>query len=102
MDDLKIYLDKDLRNLAPDPLDLGKVKIGDTKIFTYYLYNTSVYPYEELESSINREEVKIILSPTELSEKTSAKIILEWKPLTSTRLKVKPKLEVEGLRVEPL
>ena len=102
MDDFKIYLDKELQDLAPDPLDLGRQQIGDVKQFTFYLYNSSVYPYEEIKLSTNRKEVKVIFAPTELAEKNSNKIILEWKPLVSTRLKVKPTLEIKGYRVEPL
>ena len=102
MNDFKIYKDKELKNEAESPLNLGTVKIGELKTFTYYLYNSSMYPYEEIEVSINREEIKIVSAPTELQEKSSAKIILEWKPLVSTKLKVKPVLEIKGYRVEPL
>lgn len=102
MDDFKLYKDKGLNDEAENPLDLGKVKIGDSKQYVYYLYNSSLYPYEEIELSINRDEVKIISAPTELKEKTSAEVILEWKPLVSTKLKVKPTLEIRGFRVENL
>ena len=102
MYDFKIFHDKELQNEAGNPLRLGKVKIGETKQFIYYLYNSSLYPYQELELSINREEVKVISAPKELEEKSSAQIVLEWKPLVSTKLKVKPILEVKGFRVEEL
>ena len=102
MKDFKIYKDKELQNEVESPLDLGKVKIGDTKQFIYYLYNSCLHPYEEIELSINREEVKIISAPQSLKEKASAEVILEWKPLVSTKLKVKPVLEVKGFRVEEL
>ena len=102
MEDFKLYKDKDLQVEAENPLNFGKVKIGDTKQFTYYLYNSSEYPYEEIELSINRDEVKIVSAPTEMVEKSSAEIILEWKPLVSTKLKVKPYLEIQGFRVENL
>jgi len=102
MDDFKIYKDKDLQIEAENPLNLGKVKIGDTKQFVYYIYNSSLYPYEELEFSINREEVKVISAPKELEEKSSSQVVLEWKPLVSTKLKVKPTLEIKGFRVEEL
>lgn len=102
MEDFKLYKDKELKTEAENPLNLGKVKIGDIKQFTYYLYNSSLYPYEEIELNINRDEVKVISAPTELKEKSSAEIILEWKPLVSTKLKVKPVLEIKGFRVEEL
>lgn len=102
MEDFKLYHDKDLQDETENPLNLGKVKIGDTKQFTYYLYNSSMYPYEELKLSINRDEVVVISAPTELSEKASAEVVLEWKPLVSTKLKVKPTLEIRGFRVEEL
>lgn len=100
--DFKIFEDKDLKVEIKKELDLGKLKIGDTKQYTYYLYNSVVDPYEQIKLSTNRKELKVILAPTELAEKTSAKIILEFKPILSTKLKVKPTLEIKGFRVEPL
>ena len=102
MDDFKLYKDKELQVEAENPLNLGKLKIGDSKQYTYYLYNSSQYPYEEIELSINRDEVKVISAPTDLKEKSSAEIILEWQPLVSTKLKVKPTIEIKGFRVENL
>lgn len=102
MEDFQIFLDPELKNEIPKALDLGKVKIGDTKQFTYYLYNSSVDPHEEIELSTNREEVKVIEAPTEMAEKSSAKIVVEYKPAFSTKLKVKPTLEIKSFRVENL
>jgi len=102
MQDFKLYKDKELQIEVENPINLGKVKIGDVKQFTYYLYNSCMYPYEQIVMSINREEVKILSAPTELQEKSIAEIILEWKPLVSTKLKVKPSLKIEGYRVEEL
>lgn len=102
MDDFKIYKDDQLEVELDKALDLGKVKVGDTKQFTFYLYNSSIYPYEELELNTNREEVKVIEAPTEIAEKSSGKFILEYKPALNTNLKTNPTLEIKGYRVENL
>lgn len=102
MEDWKIFTDAKLENEVGETLDLGRVNVGDTKQFTYYLYNSSRSPYENIELLINREEVKVIEAPTKLAEKMSAKIILEWTPLVSTKLQVKPILKINGYRLESL
>lgn len=99
MDDFQIFKDKELQNPTDDPIDLGKVKAGETKQFTYYVYNSSVYPYEELNFSVDHEEVTIISAPTELEETSSAEIILEWKPTVDIKRGLKTSLKIEGYQV---
>ena len=103
MNDFKFFTDVELTNEVPnDTLDFGRVKVGDTKQYTYYLYNSARYPYEDIELVINREEIKVISAPSKLAEKTSAKVVLEWKPLISTVTEVKPTIKINGLRIESL
>lgn len=102
MKDFKIFKDKDLKEPVENPIDLGKLKIGETKQIKLYIQNATVFPYEEIDVKTNREEVKVISAPVELREKTSAELILEWKPLVDTHLKVKPNLSIEGFKVKNL
>jgi len=100
MDDhFKIYTDKELQNLADDPILLGKVKAGEIKQFIYYVYNSSINPYEQLIIDVDHDEVTVISSPTEILEKSSVKIILEWKPSVDVRQGLKTRLKIQGYEV---
>lgn len=99
--DFKIYEDKDLTILA-DPIDLGRLKTGQSRKFTFYLYNSSIDPYEELELSVEHKEITVISAPTELKEKSSSEFILEWKATVDVKRNLKPTLKTEGFKVLPL
>ena len=98
-DDFKIYTDKELQNLVDDPINLGKLKAGNTKQFTFYVYNSSVNPYEELAFSVDHKEVTVISAPTELTEKVSKAIVLEWSPSVDVKRGLKTRLKIEGYEV---
>ncbi len=99
MADFKIFEDKELTKPVEDPIDLGKLKAGETKRFTFYVFNTSVFPYEELEFSVDHKEVIVISAPTEINEKASGTIILQWKPLVDIKRGLKASLKIEGFQV---
>lgn len=97
--DFKIFLDKELKNEVQDPIDLGKLKAGETKRYEFYIFNASVHPYEEMDFLVDDIEVKIISYPKELSEKASSLLILEWKPSVDIKQGLKTKLEIQGYKV---
>jgi hypothetical protein len=99
MDDFKIFTDEELQNPTDSPILLGKVKAGDIKQFTFYVYNSSVNPYEELNFDVDHKEVTVISAPTEMDEKSSAKLILEWKPSVDVKRGLKTNLKIEGYEV---
>lgn len=99
MEDFKIYKDKDLTELVNDPIHLGKVKAGDTKQFTFYIYNSSIHPYEDLQFIVNHDEVQIISAPMTMNEKASAELILEWKPSVDVERGLQTPLKIEGFKV---
>lgn len=98
-DDFKIYTDEALQNPVDDPINLGKLKAGETKQFTFYVYNSSVNPYEELEFTVDHKEVEVISSPTEMTEKASKAIVLEWKPSVDIKRGLKTSLKIQGYEV---
>ena len=97
--DFQIFEDKGLTKPIESPLDLGKLKAGETKTYEYYVFNSSVHPYEELEFTVDHKEVKVLLSPTELEEKSSGKIVLEWKPSIDIKRGLKTSLKIQGFQV---
>ena len=96
MKDFKLFLDKELQIPAGDPIELGKLKAGETKKYKYYIYNSSVFPYEELKYDFNVANVKVLQAPDELLEKRSAEFIIEWKPKVDVEKGLKTTLEIDG------
>ena len=99
--DFKVFEDKDLTILA-DPINLGMLKAGETKQFKFFLYNSSIDPYQELKLSVDHQEITVISAPTELKEKTSGQFTLEWKATVDIKRNLKPTLKTEGFKVLPL
>jgi len=99
MDTFKIYEDKELKKVVGEALNLGKVKAGTTKRYTFYIYNSSVNPFEELSFTVESREVKIISAPKEIQEKSNAEIVLEWHPSVNLREGLKTRLKIEGYEV---
>ena len=97
--DFQIFEDKELTKPIEAPIDLGKLKAGEEKEYTYYVFNASVYPYEELEFAVEHKEVTVISSPTEMEEKSSNKIVLKWKPSVNIKRGLKTSLKIEGFQV---
>lgn len=97
--DFKIFEDKELTREIETPIDLGKLKAGEEKEYTYYILNASIHPYEELEFDVDHKEVEVIESPTEMAEKSSAKVVLKWKPSVDIRRGLKTSLKIEGFQV---
>ena len=99
--DFIVYADKDLTILA-DPMNLGMLKSGKSKQFTFYLYNSSIDTYQEHKLSVDHKEITVISAPTELKEKNSGQFILEWKATVDVKRNLKPNLKTEGFKVLPL
>lgn len=97
--DFRIFADKELTKPIETPIDLGKLKAGEKKEFTYYVFNASLHPYEELKFSVDHKEVTVLEAPEEMEEKSSAKIILEWKPSIDVKRGLKTSLKIEGFQV---
>ena len=97
--DFKIYTDKELTNEVSEIIDLGKLKAGESKKFTFYGLNASIYPYEELNFDVEHKEVRVISAPTEINEKSSGTIILQWEPSVDIKRGLKTSLKIEGYQV---
>jgi len=75
------------------------LKAGYSKKYTFYIYNSTVHPYEELKFSVDSAEVRVVSAPEELAEKRSAELILEWKPRVDIKQGLKTSLKIEGYQV---
>lgn len=97
----KFYEDKELQILV-DPIDLGKLKTGETKQIKFWLYNAGVYPFEEIVLDPQHPELTIIEAPTELKEKSAGVFIIEWVAKINTKINLKPKLKITGFEITPI
>ncbi len=97
----RFYKDKDLQELV-NPINLGKLKTGQTKQTKLWMYNGGVYPFEEIALDPQHPELTIIEAPTELKEKSAAVVIIEWKAKVDTKINLQPKLKITGFELTPL
>ncbi len=92
---MKIYSSKDLTEEVRD-LDLGTVKAGEKKEFTFYAYNESLGELVNLEFSTSAMEVKIISAPREMKPKSIAEIVIEYAPLITIEQGLKTDINIKG------
>ena len=97
--DFHIFEDKELTKPIEEPIDLGKLKAGETKEYPFYVFNASVNPYEELEFTVDHKEVEVISAPTEMEEKSSSRFVLQWKPSVTIKKGLKTSIKIEGFQV---
>lgn len=97
--DFKLFKDKELTDEVSQLIDLGKLKAGENKKFEFYIFNSSIYDYEELNILVNDPEIKVISHPEELSPKASSLLVLEWTPSADIEAPLKARLEVHGFKV---
>lgn len=97
--DFKLFKDKELKQEVDSTIDLGKLKAGEKKKFEFYVQNSSIHPYEEMEVFTDDSEVKVISNPKQLSEKASGLLVLEWSPSTDIKEGLKARLEIHGYKV---
>lgn len=95
---LKYYKDPDLK-IQVETLDLGKLKAGHKKQFTYYVYNDNMNEIEEIKFSTEVKDIEILQAPEELKEKSKDKIVIEWSPSISIKQGLKAKLNADYYEV---
>lgn len=97
--DFQIFEDEKLTKPIEAPIDLGKLKVGETKQYIYYVFNASVHPYEELEFTVDHKEVEVLSAPVDMEEKSSGKVVLQWKPSVDIKRGLKTSLKIQGFQV---
>lgn len=98
---MKIYLDSELTQEV-EFLDLGIVQAGDTKEYTFWVYNDTEFDVKNLVFNLSHPEVKIIQSPINLDAKQSDKFIVQWKSSVTLEKSLKPKIKISGMKLIPL
>lgn len=100
---MKIFKDRELKEeVIGDLLSLGKIEAGDTKEYTFYIYNDSDFLVTDLGYSLisadgrqGYKELNIINAPKELKSKESDKLVISWESTVSLKEGIKAKLEIK-------
>lgn len=92
---MKIYKDKSLKEEVKI-LDLGIVPAGETKQFTFYVFNDENNTLVDLKFKVDHKEVKIVKAPTKLTYLEIGELVLEWTPSIELKRGLKATLQVEG------
>ena len=92
---MKLYKDSDLQEEIVS-LDLGIVTAGETKKYTYYVYNDTNAKLENIKFQVSHKEVFILEAPKELGSKESAKLVVEWEPSVTVKQGLKTLLKVQA------
>jgi len=97
---MKIYKDHDFTQEVKDEIfDLGIVPAGETKKFTFYIFNDSNAFLKNLKFSVKHDEVRIIKFPEKLAANMSGELILEWKPSVTLKEGLKARLRISGIEL---
>ena len=80
-------------------LELGIVKVGETKEFIFYLLNDTNAELQDLEFSVNHNEVTVKEAPKIINRNSVAKLIIEWTPSITLKEGLKASLNVKGVEI---
>jgi|WetSurSiteA1Bulk_404760.scaffolds.fasta_scaffold39260_3 hypothetical protein len=92
---MKIFKDAQLTEEV-QTLDFGIVDAGDTKEFTYYLYNDSPGDVVQLKAELSNKEVLVIKTPSDtLKSKASTPIVFSWTPPITIKKGLKSEIKLK-------
>lgn len=66
-------------------LDLGIVPAGETKSYTFYLYNDTDAELIDIVVACNHVEVRVVRAPETLLAKASAALEVSWSPAVTVK-----------------
>ena len=86
-------------------LDLGRVKIGESKEYEYMLENETKWDVEEIELSLNDienkpvTEIEFLEAPKELKAYQKALLRFKWTPSIEIKMGLKTQLKIKALEI---
>ena len=92
-------------NIEVKVLDLGEVKIGDTKTYDYTLENDSMWEVKDIELSIEDmdgipvNEITFIKYPSVLLPKAKQLIQFSWTPSIEIKKGLKTQLQIKAVEI---
>ena len=95
---MRIYRDRDLTKRI-ETLDFGILPAGETKTYSFWLYNETDAHIKELEIKIDHDELSIIESPDELLPNASGELKIKWRPSITLKEGLKANLCIRGIEL---
>jgi len=92
---MKIYNDKEMTKEVSN-LDLGTAIAGQSKSYTFYIYNDLSVKVEDLEFSIENKEIVINNAPKSLIGKATDVLTVTWSPSLTVKKALKTELRIKG------
>ena len=96
---MKIYSDDRLTDEIVQILDLGIVQAGDTKEYTYYVYNDTNAELIDIAFSIDNAEVEILEFPTKLQSKEKGALRIKYSPSVNIKKGLRTSLKTKGVEI---
>ena len=87
------------RRRVHDVIDLGIVKAGDTKRYTFWLLNDTKAEVKKLKLDIAHDEVKIISLPEEIAPNSYGILVIEWSPSITVKEGLRTPVKITGVRL---
>jgi hypothetical protein len=96
-DHLKIYYDKELHNEIDDStLDLGTLKAGESKLYTFFVRNDGWGEFFELQFAVDHEELLIEMAPEFLAPNEVKELRIRWRSTVDIEQPQKAQLSITG------
>ena len=86
-------------------LDLGMVKIGETKVYEYIIENDTQWAVKHIEVSLKDvdgkpvKEIKFIDYPLELKRQSKALLKFAWTPSIEIKKGLKTELQIKAVEI---
>jgi hypothetical protein len=95
---MKIYKNKN-KTEEVEILDFGILPAGETKQYTFWVFNDSMAFLRMLNFAVEHKEVKVIKAPVELMAHTGEELVLEWSPSITLKEGLKARLRISGIEL---
>lgn len=97
---IKIFKDEALTNQVIDEvIDLGIVKAGETKRFTFWLLNDTKAEIRELKIDINHDEIKVLDVPKHIEPNSYSSFVIEWSPSITVEEGLRTPVRITAIRL---
>lgn len=92
---MKIYKDKDLTHEV-SILDLGILEAGETKKYTFWVYNNSNAYLRAIKFFVDHDEVEVVEAPEDLSAQAVGELVIKWSPQITLKEGLKASLKISA------
>jgi len=93
---MKIYKDPTMTEEVIDILDLGIVPAGESKEYTFHIYNDDTCTLVDLEFIVEHKEVEVLNYPKMLNALALGELKIKWSPSITLKQGLKASLSISG------